>query len=949
MDFIRYAMLGMGTGSIYAMVSAGLVTVYRGSGIVNFSQGAFVMAGGYIDYEFTQNMGWNFWPAMIMTVILTASLGALVQIVVFEPMKDSSPLTRVVVTLGLLITFQAAAALHYGHETRTIPSYLPTRTVHVLPNVAIGLNVVIIFLVGLGASVLLWTVYRFTSFGRLTAAVAENQRAFASLGRSPQVVAVANWMIGAGLAGLAGVLVAPITFLEPNQLALLVVPAIAAALVGNFSSFPLAFVGALVIGAGESLCIRYITNPGWSQSLAFLIIILVVLIRGRGLPLRSFVLDRLPAVGNGRIRYVPVAIAYVALMWLFGSQLELRWILPGAVTLIAMIFCLSILVVTGYGGQLSLAQYVIGGVAAFVAAKLTSPSMHWPFVLAAVVGILAAIGAGALMGIPALRTRGMTLAIVTLGLAVVLYSLVLNNLSLNGSTSGLTVKPPSIFGWDISPLFHQKRFAMVVITLLFVVALAVANVRRGAAGRRMLAVRSNERAATAVGLSVYEVKLYAFMLAAGVAGIGGILYAFMSFSILPGQFDQLSSINYVSVSVVGGTGFVGGTAFGALLIPDGFFSQVFRNWSTFNSWLPLIGGLSVIFVLRANQSGLWATNRDMAVMAYRSVAGRFRRKDSAATASAADDLPDAITRAEEHSEMPSDAVIKAAAATAVRVAPKTLRVEDLVVKFGGVTAVASASLEVAPGLVTGLIGPNGAGKTTFIDAVTGFVKPTSGSISFDDVRINGWRAQRRATGGLSRSFQSVELFAGLTVRENLAVASDAGRGRHQYLTDLVYPGRMKLSAAAEQAIVDFGLVDDLDTRADSLPFGRRRLVAIARAVASEPSVLLLDEPAAGLDDTETRELSVLVRSLARDWGIAVLLVEHNLEMVLNLCDTVTVLVNGSVLFRGTPDEVREHPGVLAAYIGTHGEDDRSEPSRATKVIKVIKQAVDSSTVAPPPH
>src|SRR5882757_2376915 len=854
MEIVRYAVLGLGIGALYALIAAGLVTVYRGSGIVNFAQGAFVMVGAYADYEFTTRAGLGFWPAMILTIAVTALLGALVQLVVLRPMRNSSPLTRVVATLGLLITLQAAAALHYGHQVLSVPSYLPTRSVNILPTVPVGLNVVIIFVVGLVITALLWATYRFSPFGRLTSAVAENQRATAALGHSPDTIAVVNWMIGAGLAGLAGVLIAPITFLEPNQLALLVVPAIAAALVGNFASFPLAFLGALVIGVGESLTTRYVSNPGWSDSAAFLIIIAVVLIRGRGLPLRSFVLDRLASVGTGRVRIIPLLVGYAVLMVLLGRVLPVEWILPTTVTLVAMFFCLSILVVTGYAGQLSLAQYVIGGLAALVTAQLAGGTTHWPFVLAALVGVAVAVATGALMGIPALRTRGITLAIVTLGLAVVLFSLVLNNLSYNGGTAGIAVDPPTLFGWSIDPLLHQDRYAMVCVTALFLVGLGIANVRRGAAGRKLLAVRSNERAATALGVSVYWVKLYAFMLAAGVAGLGGALFAFMQSAVLPAQFDQLSSINYVAVTVVGGTGFVGGSALGALLIPNGLFSEIFRNFQALNSWLPLIGGLSVIFVLRTNQDGLFAMNRDLIVAAYQRLTGRLslgRRPASAASAAG------------------------------------------------------------EPG--------HGAGKTTFIDAVTGFVRPSGGDIRLNDVSIRGWKARRRAAGGVARSFQSVELFAGLTVRENLAVACESGGSPLRYLSDLVRPGRVRLSVAALQAVEDFGLAADLDRRAESLPFGRRRLVAIARAVAAEPSVLLLDEPAAGLDEVETAELSVLVRSLARDWGIAVLLVEHNLDMVLQLCDRVTVMVTGSVLYSGTPSDVRNHPDVLEAYIGTHAE------------------------------
>ena len=919
MEIIRYAVLGLGVGALYALIAAGLVTVHRGSGIVNFAQGAFVMFGGYLDYQLLTSAHLGFWPATIITIIGTALLGAVVQLLVLRPMRNSSPLTRVVATLGVLVTLQAAAALHYGYQSIAVPSYLPTRSIDILPGAPVGLNDVIIFLIGLVITAVLWAVYRFSPFGRLTSAVAENQRATASLGRSPDVIAVANWMIGGGLAGLAGVLIAPITFLDPNDLALLVVPAMAGALVGGFASFPLAFVGSLLIGIGESLTTQYVSNPGWSDSAAFILIIIVVLIRGRGLPLRSFVLDKLASVGSGRVRVVPLVISYAVLMVLLGFVLPVSWILPTAVTLVAMIFCLSVLVIVGYAGQLSLAQYVIGGMAALVTAQLTGGTVSWPFIPAAVVGVVVAVATGALMGIPALRTRGITLAIVTLGLSVVLFSLVLNNSSYNGGLAGITINPPTLFGWSINPLVYQGRYAMVCVTALFLAGLVIANVRRGASGRKLLAVRSNERAATALGISVYGVKLYAFMLAAGVAGVAGVLLAFMQSAVLPEQFDQLTSINYVTVTVVGGTGFIGGAGFGAFLVPNGLLSQVFANFPTFNSWLPLIGGLSVILVLRVNQDGMFVMNRDMIVTAYQRTLGAVLPRPHVPAAGVV-----GVPAVSGPSGLAGDA--GAAAERAVRVKPVTLTVDKLRVAFGGVVAVADARLTVAPGQVTGLIGPNGAGKTTVIDAITGFVQPSDGDIRLNDRSIRGWSARRRALSGLARSFQSVELFAGLTVRENLAIACESGGSPLRYVSDLVRPGHARLSAAALQAVEDFGLTADLDRQAESLPFGRRRLVAIARAVAAEPSVLLLDEPAAGLDEVETAELSVMIRSLARDWGIAVLLVEHNLDMVLQLCDEVTVMVTGSVLYSGLPDDVRNHPDVLEAYIGAHGDDLDEDPA-----------------------
>jgi sulfate-transporting ATPase len=230
------------------------------------------------------------------------------------------------------------------------------------------------------------------------------------------------------------------------------------------------------------------------------------------------------------------------------------------------------------------------------------------------------------------------------------------------------------------------------------------------------------------------------------------------------------------------------------------------------------------------------------------------------------------------------------------------------------------SITVRPGQVHGLIGPNGAGKTTLIDGITGFVRTRSGSIRLDDISLDRMGPRRRAALGVARSFQSGELFNDLTVRENLAVGSDDA-ALWRYATDLVRPGKVRLSPAAIAAAHEFDLDDVMDAMPDELPFGRRRLVGIARAVASEPSILLLDEPASGLDVGEAEELAALIRMMADRWGIGILLVEHNLDLVLGLCDQVTVLASGEELLAASaPDVVRSNPAVIAAYVGdTQGE------------------------------
>jgi len=304
-------------------------------------------------------------------------------------------------------------------------------------------------------------------------------------------------------------------------------------------------------------------------------------------------------------------------------------------------------------------------------------------------------------------------------------------------------------------------------------------------------------------------------------------------------------------------------------------------------------------VLRVDQDGVFETNCKLLAAAR----AKIRRQRAAGSLPAEPIVAARVASSERH-----------------RVSPVTLKVAGLGVRFGGVAAVRDVNLTVEPGQVHGLIGPNGAGKTTFIDAVTGFVTPHAGSIVLGDADIMSWSAHRRARAGLARSFQSGDLFTDLTVLENLAVPCDAGSWT-RYVCDLIVPRRTVLSAAALAAVDEFQLGPLFHLKPEQLSFGQRRRAAIARAIAGEPSVLLLDEPASGLDDVESQELADLIRALATDWGIAVLLVEHNLDLVLSVCDVVTVMESGAELLAAAPPhEVRNHPDVLEAYIGVRTDD-----------------------------
>jgi len=230
----------------------------------------------------------------------------------------------------------------------------------------------------------------------------------------------------------------------------------------------------------------------------------------------------------------------------------------------------------------------------------------------------------------------------------------------------------------------------------------------------------------------------------------------------------------------------------------------------------------------------------------------------------------------------------------------------------------------------GLIGPNGAGKTTLIDAATGFVHAAGGTIRLDDLSIARRSATWRSRNGLRRSFQSLELFEDITVVDNLHAGADES-SKLSWFVDLVHPGNHALPPTAVAAVRQFALTDDLAKKPSELPYGKRRLVGIARALASGPSVLLLDEPAAGLDSSESEELAGLIRNLADERGMAILLVEHDVGLVMSICDRVVVLDFGRVISAGTPEEVRTDPVVLAAYLGELTEIDATvaEPGAVT--------------------
>jgi ABC-type branched-subunit amino acid transport system ATPase component/ABC-type branched-subunit amino acid transport system permease subunit len=892
-EALRYGLLGLGTGGVYALLGLGLVVIYRGSGVINFAHSGFALVGAYTVYEFQTEQEHGLFFSLSAAVLICSVLGVLTHLLVLRPLRAASPLARVIATLGILTVLTQAVQLKYGAQQVVTATPLSTEAVTVASDIVVGRYA--FWLVGIAAVVtlLLTLTSARTRLGYAISASAENPRAASALGWSPDLLASVTWAVGGGLAAVAGGLFPATTFgfISPLPFSILIIGALATALLGGFKSYPLALAGGLFIGAAQSMTRHWTNHTGIPDSVPFLVIIVVLVLRGRGLPLRGSITDRLPRVGTGRVRPgVVLVLAAAALLWI-GVGASAHWYAPTIISATFAIVGLSIVVLTGYTGQLSLAQFALAGIGAFAAGRLAA--MHgWAFEPAILVGVLVAMAVGLLFGLPALRTRGVNLAVVTFGLGFAVFQIIFGN---SDYTAKTTPGDISLFGIDVEPIGHARNYALVCLVFLVLAALVVANLRRGRVGRRLLAVRTNERAAAAIGVNVFEAKLYAFTLSAGIAGLGGVLLGFGYPTILfSAIFQPGASISVLVLTVIGSAGYIAGPLVGSLLASgglvtltasDGPTNAAIEDSASWQQYLPLATGVLLIVVLILNQNGI-SERVDALTRGMRSRIPGLRP-------GAPEPLPPTVRQT---------------------IPPRRLVVTGLTQRFGGFTALQDVDLEVGPGEVVGLLGPNGAGKTTLIDCVSGNNRLTAGSVTWDDQDITRWAPYRRSRAGLSRSFQSLELFDDLTVRENLLAAADP-RDRLAYLTDLVRPGHPPLPAPVLAAVEELSLAPLLDRRAEDLSYGQRRLVAIARAVASSPSVLLLDEPAAGLDETEGAELGRLIRRLADEWGMGVLLIEHDVALVLANADRVVVLDFGHKIAEGTPAEIRTDPAVRKAYLG----------------------------------
>ena len=896
-DFLPFIITGLLTGTIYGLTASGLVLTYKTSGIFNFGQGAVLMAGALVFYGLHVSQGWDWKPAFFVAVFVAGPVFGLIMEFVARHLSRQPTAYKVVGTVGLMVLVPAICLIMYPKSNvgLKVNRYLPFSNRRRYKVTLLKVNVfgdqILVAGIAVACVIALYVLFRHSRLGKQMRAVVDDPDLLAITGASPARVRRISWIIGCTFASLSGVLILPAVQLQPYTLTFLATYAFGAAALGGFSSVPLAFLGGLLVGVTEDLLGYVIRTNKWTslgglpEALPFVLLFVVLLVMPRSkLAPRSDAEARPPLQWHGpaRLRIAAGVIVLAALLVVpFVFETKLPFFVFGLCQAV-LILSLGLLVKTS--GQMSLCHATfaaIGGVA-FSQLHVDAGLPWWvAFFLAALI----CVPVGAIVALPAIRLHGVYLALATFGFGILVQRLVFPQTWMFFTFAG-SRRVARPFGITTDRGYFYFVLAVFVVAAVIVVAISEARI-----GRLLRGMSESPMAVSTLGLSTNVTKMIVFCISAFIAGVAGILYGGAYTSIDSGTlaFQPFNSLLLVAILALAPfrvpwyAVFAGMTA----VIP------AFFHGASVTYWMSAIFGFFAIVV--SVQGGQPAMSPKL-----QAFFGRFggARQAAEVPPSPAAPLPQRTTAA-----------------------GGGLAIADLSVRFGGLRAVDEATLSAPIGRITGLIGPNGAGKTTTFNAISGINRNHTGSITFhgEDIRRNP--PPVRARRGLGRTFQRAELGDSLTVFDNVLLGAESGMAGTRVFGQLRAPRAEQLEsvAAAHDALSRCGITHLANLQAGALSTGERRLVELARCLAGRFDLLLLDEPSSGLDRDETERFGQVLRSIVGERGCGILLVEHDMSLVMGICDYIYVLDFGRMIFEGTPTEVANSIEVRVAYLGTDSE------------------------------